>query len=75
MKIALAQMQMSKNWDENVDKSLSLLRQAGQQKVDLIVYPEVQMSPFFAQYRHMDPNTIDIENPIFTQFRELCKQY
>ncbi len=46
MKIALAQMQMSKNWDENVDKSLSLLRQAGQQKVDLIVYPEVQMSPF-----------------------------
>ena len=46
MKIALAQMQMSKNWDENVDKSLSLLRQAGQQKVDLIGYPEVQMSPF-----------------------------
>ena len=75
MKIALAQMQMSKNWDENVDKSLSLLRQAGQQKVDLIVYPEVQMSPFFAQYRHMDPNAIDIENPIFTQFCELCKQY
>ena len=74
MKIALAQMQMSKNWDENVDKSLSLLRQAGQQKVDLIVYPEVQMSPFFAQYRHQDPKAIDQEDPLFQQFQNLCKE-
>lgn len=74
-KIALAQMKMTEDWQENVNKSLSLLRQAGQQNVDVIVYPEVQMSPFFAQFRHTHPKVIDIDDPIFRQFGELCKQY
>ena len=48
--IALAQMQMTKDPEENLKTGLSLLQEAAGKKADLVLYPEVQLTPFFAQY-------------------------
>ena len=49
-KIALAQMAMSSEKNKNLIRSLTLLENAAEQGSDLILYPEVQLSPFFAQF-------------------------
>ncbi len=48
MKLAMAQMSMSKQKDENLAKSVRLIEEA--KGNDLIFFPEVQLTPFFAQY-------------------------
>ena len=49
MKIGLAQMSMDSDMEANFLKSLEYMRSAAKQDVDLICFPEVQLSPFFAQ--------------------------
>ena len=46
MKLALAQMQMVLDIDENYQKSLDYLREAKRNGAELICFPEVQLSPF-----------------------------
>ncbi len=48
MKLAMAQMSMSNNIEENLKKSVDMIHQAAGS--DLIFFPEVQLTPFFAQY-------------------------
>ncbi|MDD5922629.1 MAG: carbon-nitrogen hydrolase family protein [Eubacteriales bacterium] len=50
MRIALAQMAMSADEKENLIRSLKLLEEAEEGGADLILYPEVQLTPFFAQF-------------------------
>ena len=54
MRIALAQMKNSGNMQENLDKSVELIREAADNKADLILFPEVQLTEFFPQYRGKD---------------------
>ena len=54
MRIGLTQMSMDPDTDVNFQKSLSFIREASKQGVDLICFPEVQLSPFFAQYEKSD---------------------
>lgn len=54
MRIALAQMKNSGNMQENLDKSVQLIREAADNKADLILFPEVQLTEFFPQYRGKD---------------------
>ena len=54
MKIALAQMKMSPNMEENFLKTIDLISSAADNGADLICFPEVQLSPFFAQYKGRD---------------------
>lgn len=54
MKIALAQMKMELSMEENLKKSLRLIELAGENKADLIFFPEIQLSPFFPQYESRD---------------------
>ena len=42
MKLALCQIAMSDNENENLERQLSALRQAALHGADLIVYPELQ---------------------------------
>ena len=82
--LALAQMAMSGEKRENLIKSLMLLEQASDRKADLILYPEVQLSPFFAQFPRnpggccgglTGPEAITREDPSFAAFQELCRKY
>lgn len=47
MRIALAQMKMSSVIRSNYEKSLQFIRQAAENKAELICFPEIQLCPFF----------------------------
>lgn len=50
MKIALAQMQMDLDWRVNEKKALGIAHQAATAGADLLLYPELTLTPFFPQY-------------------------
>ena len=54
MRIALAQMKMSAEVQNNYDKSLQLIQKAAEQKAELVCFPEIQLSPFFPQRSDCD---------------------
>jgi predicted amidohydrolase len=83
MRLALAQMKMSSDKTDNLIHSLKLLETAAGKQADLILYPEVQLSPFFAQFPAnpggccgglTGPEAITEDDPVFQTFRELCRQ-
>ncbi|MGI6204442.1 MAG: carbon-nitrogen hydrolase family protein [Anaerovoracaceae bacterium] len=80
MKIALAQMKMTADAQENLQHSLGLLRQAAERGADLIMYPEVQLSPFFAQFEKSDeraikdPYVVKEGGPELTAFLDACRE-
>ena len=47
MKVALAQMKITADIKANYHNSIHLLETAASHKADLIVFPEIQLSPFF----------------------------
>ena len=49
-RLALAQLSMSSEMDENLAKALAAMATAAENGADLIVFPEVQLGPFFPQY-------------------------
>ena len=54
MRIALAQMKMSADVQNNYDKTLELINMAAELKADLVCFPEIQLSPFFPQRSDCD---------------------
>lgn len=75
IKIALAQLPLSGSLEENYQKAANAARQASAQGADLILFPEVQLSPFFAQYPDRDASAFVIrrDSPFLTGFQELCR--
>ena len=55
MKLAMAQMSMTSCMDDNIKKTLDFCDQA--RGCDLLFFPEVQLSPFFAQYEGRDASS------------------
>ena len=53
MKIALAQMQMSNDIESNYQKSIKFIREAVEKRAQLVMFPEIQLTPFFQQYKDM----------------------
>ena len=51
MKIALAQMKMTPEMEINYQKSISLIEEAAQKGASLILFPEIQLTPFFPQFK------------------------
>ena len=54
MKLALAQMKMDSDMEVNYQKSVQMIRDAAKQKADMIIFPEIQLTPFFPQYADKD---------------------
>ena len=75
MKIALAQMSMSERMGENFEKTITLMKQAAEKKADLICFPEVQLTPFFAQYENRDVSAyvMKIDDRYIEKICELCR--
>jgi predicted amidohydrolase len=76
MRIGLAQMSMESDIEANYQKSLAFMRDAAKQEVDIICFPEVQLSPFFAQYEKMDVSQYVIEenSRYISEMKSLCKE-
>lgn len=76
MKLALCQIAMSDNENENLERQLSALRQAALHGADLIVYPELQLHRFFPQYegRDVSDKLLTTDHPIIRQFQDACRE-
>ncbi len=72
MKIALIQMHMSSDMLKNLDKSLKRMEQAAETGAELIVFPELQLSPFFPQNRAGDASAygLNIDHEFLLKIRE-----
>lgn len=76
MKIALCQMRMSEDAERNCQKALEQIAQAAKEGAQLIVFPEVQLSPFFPQYEGRDASgyVIAWDSPVIRRFCEACRE-
>ena len=82
MKLAMAQMAMSKDMEANFQKSYDFVRQAA--GADLIFFPEVQHMPFLPQYeaaelpeklgKKRDDYLLRPDDAHVTAFNELARQ-
>ena len=75
MKIALAQMQMSRDMAANYHKSLELIRGAAEEGASLVVFPEIQLTPFFPQYEGKDVSgyAMGLHHPYIQGLCEACR--
>ena len=75
MKLALAQMKMAEDIEHNLFKTLGLIREAGAHGADLILFPEIQLTPFFPQYQGVDVSNYVLreEDEAVHAVREACR--
>ena len=75
MKIALAQMKLSEYINENYEKTLKLIHRAADYGVQLVCFPEIQLSPFFPQYEKQDasPWVISMDSPYLRGICNACR--
>lgn len=76
MKIALCQMQMSGDPEQNCRKSLAQIALAAKEGARLIVFPEVQLSPFFPQYEGRDASgyCVEWDSHVIQAFCKACRE-
>ena len=76
MRIALAQMKMAEDSARNLNTSLEMIRDAKRAGADLVLFPEVQLSPFFAQYpgKEREPFAMTMEDPCVQKILEACRR-
>ena len=76
MKIALCQMRMSEDAERNCQNALEQIAQAAEAGAHLILFPEVQLSPFFPQYEGRDASgyVIAWDSPVIRRFCEACRE-
>lgn len=77
MKIAMYQMRMHEDVQANIEKSLNALREAAGMGAELIVYPEIQLSPFFPQFEKQNVvnYAMTLSHPFITGMQEACREY
>lgn len=77
MRIALAQMKISQNVNENFEKTLYLIEAAAKNEAQLICFPELQLSPFFPQYEGVDTSNFvfSIDDEKIKRIQEKSKEF
>lgn len=75
MKLALVQISMKTDIQKNFDKSLQYCDKA--KECDLVVFPEIQFTPFFPQYRDhcVDDYCMKIEDEAIGQLLQKAKEH
>ena len=76
MKIALAQMQMSQNMESNYKKSLHYIWEASEKGAALVMFPEIQLTPFFPQYENKDVSdyVMTFDHPYVKGICDACRE-
>lgn len=76
MKLALIQMSNLGSVEANLNKSLQAIEKAASQGAELVLFPEVQLTEFFPQYRNQDVRKylVSINDDIVKQFCDICKK-
>ena len=76
MKLAMAQMCMESTAAENLEKTLRFMERASALNADLLFFPEVQLSPFFAAKRGQDASRwlMRADGPEISAIREKARE-
>lgn len=76
MKIAMAQMKIIGDTETMLDKSLAAISEAADHGADLILFPELQFSPFFPQYPGLDVSdlAVTMESAAVRKLRDACRE-
>lgn len=76
MRIALAQTANSGTVKSNFEKSIEIIRKAAKNGAELVLFPEVQLTEFFPQYRNKDVSgyEITIDSDIVKGFCSACRE-
>ncbi|MDO4490615.1 MAG: carbon-nitrogen hydrolase family protein [Lachnospiraceae bacterium] len=76
MKLALAQMKNEGDKQKNLSKSLTLIEEAANSGADLILFPEVQLTEFFPQYKGRDVSAyrISLDSEEVKAFQEASRR-
>ena len=77
MRRALAQMKNEGNMKKNHAKSLKYIKQAAENKANLILFPEVQLTEFFPQHERRDVSEyqLSINSEEVKAFQEVSHEY
>lgn len=72
MLVALAQLSLTQNMQENLAKALAAMDEASSRGAKLICFPEIQLSPFFPQYpdKDMSRYAISVDHEMIHQLRQ-----
>ena len=76
MRIALVQLRMTTDMQENFEKALVSMEQAAAEGAQLICFPEIQLSPFFPQFEGQDAShyALTLESNIVDGLRRKCRE-
>ena len=74
MKIAMAQMRMSADMTANLNQTLKCIEEAAAQGADLILFPEIQLSPFFPKHPGQDASRycMTMDSPYLRAVQDAC---
>ena len=74
MKIAIAQMRLSEDMAANLNKTLEKIEAAAAQGADLILFPEIQLSPFFPKHPGQDASRyrMTMDSPQLRAVQDAC---
>ena len=77
MRIALAQMKNEGTIQDNLDKSIEFIRQASENNASLILFPKVQLTEFFPQYKGKDvsPYRLKLDSQEVKLLQSASKRY
>lgn len=75
MKLALVQMSNAGDIQSNLGKSLTAIHEAASNGADIVLFPEVQLTEFFPQYKGRDVKSygIEISDDIVQSLKKACK--
>lgn len=76
VKLALAQISISDSMEENLQKAVRSIQEASNRGASLILFPEVQLSPFFPQYkgRSAECYLVSFESPYLERICSACRE-
>ena len=76
MRIAMAQMKMDNSTEHNLNKTIAFMRGAMRKGADLIIFPELQLSPFFPKYSNQNVSSflMTLQSPEIKTICETCRK-
>lgn len=77
MKLAIYQMENAGSMQDNLRKSIDAMKRASGNGADLILFPEVQLTEFFPQYKNLDVlrYAVSLESDTVKTFCDACRRY
>jgi predicted amidohydrolase len=70
-------MSMMDRIQKNMEKSFDLLKEAAENQADLVLFPEIQLCPFFPQYKGGEAKRygMPVNHPFITKMQKMCREY